>query len=199
MRLTPRQQQILEVLRQQAADGAPAPSLDGLCGLLGLRSRGSLHKQVRALVAAGLVEPLDRQHRGIHLAPEEPQANTLPFLGKIAAGRPMEALPQTETIQIPPRLRTPGPCYVLQVTGDSMCEAGIRDGDYVVVEHRQSARNGEIVVALIRGEETTLKRIVQEPGRVTLAPENSTLEPTTFAPEDVEIQGVLVGQMRAYR
>ena len=80
-----------------------------------------------------------------------------------------------------------------------MCEAGIVDGDYVVIEHRQSARNGEIVVALIRGEETTLKRIIQEPGRVTLAPENSTLEPITLAPEDVEIQGVLVGQMRAYR
>jgi repressor LexA len=199
MRLTHRQQQILEVLRQQAADGAPAPSLDGLCGLLGLRSRGSLHKQVQALVAAGLVEPLDRQHRGIRLAPEEPAPDTLPFLGKIAAGRPIEALPQAETIQIPPRLRTARPCYVLQVTGDSMCEAGILDGDYVVIEHRQTARNGEIVVALIRGEETTLKRIVQEPGRVTLVPENSSLEPITLAPEEVEIQGVLVGQMRAYR
>jgi repressor LexA len=80
-----------------------------------------------------------------------------------------------------------------------MCEAGILNGDYVVIEHRQTARNGEIVVALIRGEETTLKRIVQEPGRVILTPENSTLEPITLAPEDVEIQGVLVGQMRAYR
>ena len=79
-----------------------------------------------------------------------------------------------------------------------MCEAGILDGDYVVIEHRQSARNGEIVVALIRGEDTTLKRIIQEPGRVTLVPENSTLEPITLAPEDVEIQDVLVGQMRAY-
>ena len=79
-----------------------------------------------------------------------------------------------------------------------MCEAGILDGDYVVIEHRQSARNGEIVVALIRGEDTTLKRIVQEPGRVTLVPENSTLEPITLAPEDVEIQDVLVEQMRAY-
>jgi repressor LexA len=199
MRLTPRQHQILEVLRQHAADGTPAPSLDGLCGLLGLRSRGSLHKQVQALVAAGLVKPLDRRHRGLHLAPQEPAPDTLPFLGKIAAGRPIEALPQAETTQIPPRLRTARPCYVLQVTGDSMCEAGILDGDYVVIEHCQTACNGDIVVALIRGEETTLKRIVQEPGRVTLVPENSTLEPTTFAPEEVEIQGVLVGQMRVYR
>lgn len=199
MRLTPRQQEILEALRRHAADGAPTPSLNGLCGLLGLRSRGSLHKQVRVLIAAGLVEPLDRHQRGIRLVPQEPAPDTLPFLGKIAAGRPIEALPQAETIQVPPRLRTAGACYVLQVTGDSMCEAGILDGDYVVIEHRQTAGNGEIVVALIRGEETTLKRILQQPGRVTLVPENSALEPATFAPEDVEIQGVLVGQMRAYR
>jgi repressor LexA len=106
-----------------------------------------LHKQVQALVAAGLVEPLDRHHRGIRLAPEAPAPDILPFLGKIAAGRPIEALPQTETIQIPPRLRTARPCYVLQVTGDSMCEAGILDGDYVVIEHRQTAHNGESVVA----------------------------------------------------
>ena len=80
-----------------------------------------------------------------------------------------------------------------------MCEAGILDGDYVVIEHRQTAHNGEIVVALIRGEETTLKRIAQEPGLVTLLPANRALEPLRFEPGEVEIQGVLVGQMRAYR
>ena len=136
MRLTPRQQEVLDVLRQNAADGAQAPTLDGLCGLLGLRSRGSLHKHVQALIAAGLVEPLDGRHRGIRLVPPAPAADTLPFLGKIAAGRPIDALPQAETIEVPPQLRTSKPCYVLQVTGDSMCEAGILDGDYVVIEHR---------------------------------------------------------------
>jgi repressor LexA len=199
MRLTPRQQEVLDVLRQHAADFDRAPTLDGLCVMLGLRSRGSLHKHVRALVAAGFVEPLEGRRRGIRLAAPAPDGDALPFLGKIAAGRPIDALPQAETISVPPQLRTTKPCYVLQVTGDSMCEAGILDGDYVVIEHRETARNGEIVVALIRGEETTLKRIVQEPGRVTLLPENRTLEPAAFAPEDVAIQGVLVGQMRAYR
>ena len=87
----------------------------------------------------------------------------------------------------------------MQVTGDSMCEAGILDGDYVVIESRDTAHNGEIVVALIRGEEVTLKRIVQEPGRVTLFPANAALAPVSFAPDEVAIQGVLVGQMRAYR
>jgi repressor LexA len=198
-RLTPRQQEVLDVLRQQAADGDRAPTLDALCALLGLRSRGSLHKHVQALIAAGLVEPLEGRRRSIRPVAQAPAAGTLPFLGKIAAGRPIDALPQTETMDVPPRLRTSKPCYVLQVTGDSMCEAGILDGDYVVVEHRATARNGEIVVALIRGEETTLKRILQEPGRVTLFPANRTLSPSAFAPEDVAIQGVLVGQMRAYR
>ncbi len=198
-RLTPRQQEVLDVLRQHAADFDRPPTLDTLCSMLGLRSRGSLHKHVQALVAAGLVEPPDRRRRGIRPVAQAPDGDALPFLGKIAAGRPIDALPQAETIEVPPRLRTSKPCYVLQVTGDSMCEAGILDGDYVVVEQRETARNGEIVVALIRGEETTLKRILQEPGQVTLLPENRTLEPATFAPEEVAIQGVLVGQMRAYR
>jgi repressor LexA len=198
-RLTPRQQEVLDVLRQHAADFDRAPTLDALCAMLGLRSRGSLHKHVHALVAAGLVEPLEGRRRGIRPVAQTPDGDALPFLGKIAAGRPIEALPRAETIEVPPRLRTSKPCYVLQVTGDSMCEAGILDGDYVVIEHRDTARNGEIVVALIRDEETTLKRILQEPGRVTLFPANRDLSPIALRPEDVAIQGVVVGQMRAYR
>jgi len=203
MQITPRQRQVLDCLRQLAADGAQAPTLDALCAMLGLRSRGSLHKHVQALIAAGLVEPLDGRRRGIRpVAPAPapaPAGDALPLLGKIAAGRPIDALPQSETIEVPPRLRTAKPCYVLQVAGDSMCEAGILDGDYVVVEQCDSARNGEIVVALIRGAETTLKRIVQAPGRVTLVPENRTLAAVAYRPDEVAIQGVVVGQMRAYR
>ncbi|WP_295581243.1 transcriptional repressor LexA [uncultured Lamprocystis sp.] len=198
MPLTLRQQQVLDCLRQYAADFAQAPTLDVLCRRLGLRSRGSLHKHVQALIAEGLVEPLNGRHRGIHLVTQSTDENTLPLLGKIAAGRPIEALPQPDTIEVPPRLRTSRPCYVLQVTGDSMAEAGILDGDFVVIEQRETARNGEIVVALIRAEETTLKRIIQEPGRVTLIPANRGLLPVVYAPEEVAIQGVLVGQMRTY-
>jgi repressor LexA len=167
--------------------------------LLGVRSRGSLHKHIRALIEAGLVEPSAGRHRGIRLVPEAARANSLPLLGKIAAGRPIEAIPQPEQIEVPAQLRTDKPCYVLQVQGDSMCEAGILDGDYVVIEQRDHARNGEIVVALIRGEEVTLKRILQQPGRVILYPENSAMQAMEYRPEEVQIQGVLVGQMRAYR
>ena len=199
MRLTPRQEQILDVLRENAGQFEHPPTLEKLCALLGLRSRGSLHKHVQALIRAGFVEPMAGQHRGIRLIEDEPTEDSLPLLGRIAAGRPIEALPQPEQIQVPPYLRTDKPCYVLQVVGDSMREAGILDGDYVVIEQRDHARNGEIVVALVRGEEATLKRILQEPGRTVLYPENSTMEAMEFHPDEVQIQGVLVGQMRSYR
>ena len=199
MRLTRRQQQILNFLRESTRQLEHPPTLDELCAMLGLRSRGSLHKHVQALIQAGFVEAMAGQHRGIRLIAEEPTEDGLPLLGRIAAGRPIEALPQPEQIQVPPYLRTDKPCYVLQVVGDSMREAGILDGDYVVIEQRDHARNGEIVVALVRGEEITLKRILQEPGRTMLYPENSAMAAMEFHPDEVQIQGVLVGQMRSYR
>jgi repressor LexA len=167
--------------------------------MLGLSSRGSLHKHVQALVNAGFVEPMDGQHRGVRLIPQESTDAGIPLLGTIAAGQPIEAVPQPEFMQVPPQLRTDRPCYVLRVRGDSMCEAGILDGDYVVIEQRETARNGEIVVALVRGEEVTLKRILQEPGRTILYPENSSMAALELDPNEVQIQGVLVGQMRSYR
>ncbi|MCG6860176.1 MAG: transcriptional repressor LexA [Chromatiaceae bacterium] len=199
MRLTRRQQEILDFLRDNAEHFERPPTLDELCATLGLRSRGSLHKHVQALIQAGFVEPMAGQHRGIRLIAHEPVEDDIPFLGKIAAGRPIEALPQPEQIQVPPHLRTDKPCYVLQVVGDSMCEVGILDGDLVVIEQRDYARNGEIVVALVRGEEATLKRILQEPERTILYPENSAMHAMELAPHEVQIQGVLVGQMRSYR
>jgi repressor LexA len=205
MALTRRQQEILDQLRLREAEGEPPPTLDELCAWLGLRSRGSLHKHIQALVTAGLVEPFHGQHRGVRLVPvfepeSEPERDDLlPLLGRIAAGRPIEAVAQPEQIAVPEHLRTSRPCYVLQVAGDSLCEAGILDGDYVVIEQRDHARDGEIVVALIQGEEVTLKRIVQEPGRVLLCPENSAMQAMEYHPDEVQIQGVLVGQMRRYR
>ena len=121
------------------------------------------------------------------------------LLGYIAAGRPIEAIGQAESIDVPEALHGGRECYVLQVRGDSMIEEGILDGDWVVIERREQARNGEIVVALIDGAEATLKRIEQRPGRVILHPANTALSPQIYAPEQVAIQGVLVGQMRRYR
>ena len=126
------------------------------------------------------------------------RAGALPLLGTVAAGRPIEALEVPETLDVPEALRGPGECFVLRVRGDSMIDAGILDGDWVVVESRTSARNGEMVVALVDGEEVTLKRIEQARGRCTLLPANPACEPMEYAPERISIQGVVVGQMRRY-
>lgn len=198
MQLSRRQQEVLDVLRDESRALAHPPTLDELCAILGLSSRGSLHKHVQALVTAGLVQPMDGRHRGVRLTAQGRGDDGTPLLGTIAAGQPIEAVRQPEAIQVPPQLRTHRPCYVLRVRGDSMCEVGILDGDYVVIEQRNTASNGEIVVALVRGEEVTLKRILQEPGRTMLQPENSAMTALVLDPAEVEIQGVLVGQMRSY-
>lgn len=197
--LTRRQQAIYEYIRDHQDTWTEPPTLDELCARIGLRSRGSIHKHIQALIQAGLIESLDGKHRGVRLNPiQEEKAQGLPFLGKIAAGHPFEPFEIPETIDVPELLRGKGNCYVLQIKGDSMIEAGILDGDLVVIEQRDCARNNEIVVALIGGQETTLKRIQQRPGKVILYPANSNLEPMVYSPDQVQVQGVLVGQMRSY-
>ncbi|WP_018877713.1 transcriptional repressor LexA [Thioalkalivibrio sp. ALE28] len=209
--LTPHQRRVLEALQRFAAEGH-APSLDELAETLGLRSRGSLHKHIRALEAAGYVKPAQGRHRGIRLAddvldspvaegmtgPGSWGSGTLPLLGRIAAGQPIEALAHPEPVEVPPALRGHGECYVLEVKGDSMQDAGILDGDWVVIESRSHARNGEIVVALIDDGDATLKRIEQTPDGVLLHAANPAYAPLLVAPDQVRIQGVLVGQMRRY-
>lgn len=197
--LTRRQQAILEHLRESRERQAHPPTLDEICGELGLRSRGSLHKHVQALVKAGHVEPLSGKQRGVRLRePGQDDLLSLPLLGRIAAGRPIEALENPQDLEVPRQLRGKGRCYVLQVRGDSMIDEGILDGDWVVVEQRDHARDGEIVVALIDGEEATLKRIEQTPSACILHPANPNLAPLRYAPERVRIQGVVTGQMRVY-
>jgi repressor LexA len=200
--LTRRQQEIYEYLREHLDDFPHPPTLDELCEALGLSSRGSLHKQVQALIEAGLVEPMNNLRRGIRLIEDEPdtvaEGDGLPLYGYIAAGQPIEAISNPETIEVPPQLRTANRCYVLEVRGDSMIDEGILDGDWVVIEHREQARNGEIIVALVDGEEATLKRLEQKAGEVVLHPANERLEPMHLSPDRIRIQGVLVGQMRRY-
>ncbi len=197
--LTRRQQEIYDYLVENLDQFYHPPTLDELCTELGLSSKGSLHKQIQALIDAGLVEPMNNQRRGIRLTETALQdENELPMLGYIAAGSPIEAIEQQEYMQVPDFLRSDKDCYLLQVRGDSMIEEGILDGDYIVVEQRNRARNGEIVVALVDGEEATLKRIEQKPNQVVLHPANSSMKPMRFRPDQIEIQGVLIGQMREY-
>jgi repressor LexA len=198
MKLTRRQQDIYDFLRKNAERFAHPPTHDELCQQLGLSSRGSLHKHIQALIEAGLVEPLAGR-QGIRLVEWEQADAGIPHLGAIAAGRPIEALPQPEFLPVPEFLLSKRPCYVLTIKGDSMIEAGIRDGDLVVIEQRDSARNGEIVVALINGNEATLKRLQNNnDGSVTLIPENSAMEPMHYPAAQVAIQGVLISLLRKY-
>ena len=198
MNLTRRQQEIYQYLLDNADHFNHPPTHDELCQALNLTSRGSLHKHIQALIQANLIEPIDRTHRGIRLTQQPEQEQGIPFLGTIAAGRPIEAVPQPEYLHVPDELLGRNPCYVLKVRGDSMIEEGILDGDYVVIEQRDSANNGDIVVALVRNEEVTLKRIEQKPGQVVLRPANASMETMTYSPDEVQIQGVLKGLLRSY-
>lgn len=198
--LTRRQQAVYDYLLDHAREREHPPTLDELCSALGLKSRGSMHKHVQALVEAGLVEPMDGRQRGVRLRDlaAGSGADSLAVMGRIAAGRPIEALANPEMIAVPAWLRSDKPCYVLRVTGDSMIEEGILDGDWVVIEARDTARNGDIVVALVDGADVTLKRIEQRPDQVILHPANASMDPLRLRPEQVAIQGVLIAQMRRY-
>ncbi len=199
--LTKRQQEILRYIQQCAKEKTPPLSLIDLCDHFKLKSRGSMHKQVSALVDAGYVFSMNHKRRGIQLVKKaiEQTESTLPLMGAIAAGKPIEAVEIPDQIPVPAFLRSDKPCYVLKVQGDSMIDEGIFDGDWVVIEQRQSANDGEIVVALTHQQDVTLKRIEQNKDKITLYPANKQMKPLYFKPEEVEIQGVLFAQMRRYQ
>jgi repressor LexA len=203
--LTRKQQEIFDFLIQNQDSFRHPPTLEELCASLGVSSRGSLHAHIKALIDAKLIESPERKQRGIRLTDYAKQLiggsdneGGLPLVGYIAAGRPIEAVETISYMAIPDQLRTQKPCYVLKIKGDSMIEEGIFDGDWVIIEQRSYARNGEIVVALINKSEATLKFIEQYPHETLLIPANAKMEAMRYKPEQVEIQGVLVGQMRSY-
>jgi repressor LexA len=204
--LTRKQQEIFDFLVNNQASFANPPTLEELCAAIGLKSRGSLHNHIKALIDANLIEAPARKQRGIRLTEyacnltSQPTAesHTLPFVGSIAAGRPIDAVESITYMTIPEQLKTEKPCYVLKIKGDSMLEQGIFDGDWVIIEQRSYARNGEIVVALVNKSEATLKFIEQYPHETLLIPANVKMETMRYKPEQIEIQGVLVGQMRSY-
>lgn len=199
MQLTRRQQEIYDYLRDNAEALDYPPTYDAICAALGLSSRGSLHKHIQGLVAAGIVEPLEGK-KGIRLRLQGPEEEGIPFLGAIAAGRPLEALPQPDHLPVPEFLISGHQdCYALKIKGDSMIDAGIREGDWVVIEQRETAHDGEIVVALVNNEEATLKRFRDNhDGTISLIPENAAMQTMVYPEEQVTIQGVLVGLMRRY-
>ncbi len=198
--LTRSQARTLEFLKTFWREHGHAPTLAEIAAGIGIRSRGVVHRYLQALESAGEIEILDGRHRGIRLRDAgDAVASELPLLGKIAAGRPIEAIAGQESIELPAYLTGNADCYALRVEGDSMIDIGIHDGDIVIVRPTSVARDGDIVVALIDGHEATLKRLRREgEGRVMLIPENSTMSPMIYDARRVQIQGVLTGQLRSY-
>ena len=195
--LTPSQHKTLTFIRQFIAQHRHAPSLSEVAEGIGIRSKGVAHRYVQALAEAGALILHPGQHRGIELVEAIEDTLSIPLLGRIAAGQPIEAIPGQEQLDLS-TLYGPNR-YALQVTGDSMVDAGILDGDTVIIEQRDIANDGEIVVALIDGEDATLKRLkYRQDGNLALIAENPTIPPMIYAAERVAIQGIVVGQLRWY-
>jgi repressor LexA len=122
----------------------------------------------------------------------------IPLHGRIAAGVPIEAMEGQATLPVPAALLGPGEHYALEVSGDSMMEAGILDGDFALIRRTDNARDGEIVVALVRGEEATLKYLHRDHGQIRLDPANAAYDPQFYGPAEVQVQGKLAGLLRRY-
>ncbi len=200
MALTRRQREVLDVIREFIETNGYSPSLEEIGGTLGLSSVATVHKHVTHLVEKGLVRRVWNQNRSIELVEAGGgRAIDVPLVGSIAAGDPLEALATTETITVPADMVAgKGRTFVLKIRGESMIGEQIREGDYVIIEARQVARDGETVVALLDGSDATLKRIYREGSTVRLQPSHPTMAPIVVAADRVSVQGVVVGLIRKY-
>lgn len=205
--LTDREREVYDFVRAYTDRHGVPPKLREIGVHLGVTSRGTVHRYLRAIEEAGLIAITPDRARGVRLVSKATGGSAqktgprpiLPVLGRIAAGLPIEAIPDETEIDLSEFFMGANR-FVLRVDGESMVEAGILHGDMVIVESRNSARDGEIVVALIDNQEATLKTFRRNPdGSITLHPANRGMVPMRFAAERVTIQGIVVGQMRSYR
>jgi repressor LexA len=201
MPLTKRQKQILDFLELFLAEYGYPPSYEEIARNFGYTSLATVHEHLENLEQKGYIRKSYNASRSIELVPTETPARAieLPLLGLVAAGQPIEAVQDQETVTVPEDLVTRGGRhYVLRVRGDSMIDEQIRDGDYVIVNARNVAQNGEMVVALVHGDSATVKKFYREGDRVRLQPANITMSPMYFPSDDVAVQGVVVGVIRRY-
>ena len=198
--LTKRQREILDYLNEFIAQHGYAPSLEEIGRQFSLSSLATVHKHLTNLQEKGFIRRAWNRSRSVELVPTRVggRALELPLLGFVAAGQPIEAVASNETISVPETLAGKRDSYVLRVKGDSMIDEQIRDGDFVIVEDRRTAANGEMVIALLNGADVTLKKLYRENGRIRLQPANATMQPMRFQERDVLIQGVVVGVIRKY-
>ncbi len=194
--LTRKQQQSYQFICDYLAEHGYSPSLDEISLALGTRSKTSAFNYVRELEAAGLIRLASGRKRNIELV--ERSSTSLPLVGKIAAGQPIEAIENQDHIDLS-QFFMGSNRFILKVEGESMIEAGIMNGDMVIIKQQQRAQNGDIVVALIDQNEATLKYLQHnQDSSITLKPANRALPTMHYAAERVQIQGIVVGQMRSY-
>ncbi len=224
--LTKKQKDLLLFIHERMAEGDIAPSFDEMREALQLKSKSGIHRLITGLVERGYLERLPHRARALEVKklPEghNPKKDdttraakqtreigaliaanaairSIPMQGRIAAGTPIEAIrDDNTTVDIPASMIGSGNHYALEIDGDSMVNVGIQDGDTVIIRKCDSAEDGAIVVALVDGEEVTLKRLKREKGKVVLIPENDKYAPRSFEPGRVQIQGRLAGLMRTY-
>ena len=208
--LTFQQEKLLKFIIDYQKQNNVTPSFDEMKDGLDLKSKSGIHRIVSALEERGYIKKLNNRARAIEIIKNvnlidiESGTNknniiSIPILGKIAAGLPIEAISDnTNYIELPETLLKKGEYFILNVEGDSMIEAGIFDGDQVVIRKANDANNGEIVVALIDNNEATLKRIFKRGQQVALQPENSNYKTVIYGPDRIQIQGVLKHLIRSY-
>jgi repressor LexA len=200
--LTRVQKEIFDYIENFIATKGYAPSMEEIARHFRYTSLATVHKHLTHLQEKKLIRRKPNSSRSIELIPVESdqQGSEVPLLGFVAAGKPIEAIQMNEVISVPPDMvARKGKTYVLQVRGDSMIDEQIRDGDYVIVEDRQTAVNGEVVIALVDRDETTLKKFYREKnGQIRLQPANPMMKPMTLPPERVKIQGIVIGILRKY-
>ncbi|MXX57005.1 MAG: transcriptional repressor LexA [Gemmatimonadetes bacterium] len=201
MALTKKQKRILDYLKDFIGEHGYSPSFEEICQAFGYTSLATVHEHLTNLEAKGYIRKSYRGSRSIEVALDVEPSVALPLLGTVAAGQPIEAIEDSETLAVPSdmvprRFRH----YALRVAGDSMIDEQIRDGDHIVVRARETANDGETVIALIRDEAATVKKLYREPGnRIRLQPANETMDPIIEDAADVRIQGVVVGLVRNYQ
>ena len=225
--LTAKQHELLLFIQRKLEESGISPSFEEMKDALDLKSKSGVHRLISALEERGFIRRLPNRARALEVTrqPEDvtsgkrvpandlvsrvamppktaPAAANdiieLPLHGRIAAGMPIEALESDRTLPVPAALLGAGEHYALEVSGDSMIEAGILDGDFALVKKTDSARDGEIVVALVRDEEATLKYLRRENGMVRLDPANGAYDPQVYRPDEVKVQGKLAGLLRKY-
>lgn len=200
MNLTPRQLDVLVAIRNYRHLHGMAPTMQELADQLGT-SKVTIFEHIEALERKGVIRRNAHMSRSLEIVakylPDEERPTKLPLLGAIAAGSPILAVEDRQELDLEQVFKSKHGVFVLKVKGDSMIEDHLCDGDFVVIERRETAKNGETIVALIDEAEATLKRFYKEGGKIRLQPANSTMAPRILEPQRVRVQGVVIGMIRA--